>query len=421
MSQQLERREVPEHLSTPGTAVMEAFDGAPLDPAVWSMYAQIAKTISGTDFVPEGLRGSEAGILACMLYGHDQGIPPMVALREISMIDGKPAMSAELLTAKIRRAGHTLTREELRDGDGVVTGVTAHGQRTDGTTDSFTFTIDMARRAGLLSKRNWQNYPEAMLWARAASQLARMLFGDVFLGLSVYTAEEYGAETDEFGHPLEFRLEAGDDEPGTDARPEAPEPESEAAATPEAAAGVVEDAEPGDDEVDAAAREALHDSFPVPLTRALIEACDTRAELLALAERFNVPHAKRDPIATLTQKLMAVVKAQADAEAEAEPDALTLEPEPEPEPAPADDRDEAEVAEEARRDAFLARLTSALKWVRENYPDSPLDEDQVLSAASKHFDRPIAALDELNADELAEVWTAIPQQARDAIMGGEPS
>jgi len=149
------------------------------------------RLIQNTEFVPKNLRGNPHAILACILYGRELGLTPMVSLREIDMIDGTPTSGAGIVAAKVREKGHKLWREEQRDEDGTVTGITAHGERTDGTRDSFTFTLAMAQRAGLLNKQNWKTYPEAMLWARACTQLARFLFSDVFFG-AVYTAEEVG-------------------------------------------------------------------------------------------------------------------------------------------------------------------------------------------------------------------------------------
>jgi hypothetical protein len=178
----------------------------------WATLARITNTIAATEFVPKGLRGNKPAVMACILYGRDQGLSPMVSLSEISMVEGKPTMSAALMAAKIREAGHKLWREEILDGGDVV-GITALGQRTDGTEDKVTFTLGMAKRAGLAGKTNWQKYPEAMLWARACSALARTLFSDVFLG-SVYTPEEIGvAETDEEGKPLEGEVVESTPEP----------------------------------------------------------------------------------------------------------------------------------------------------------------------------------------------------------------
>lgn len=175
-----------------------------VNPDEWAMLAQIANTIATTEFVPRGLRGNKAAVMACLLFGREQGIGPMTALKEVSMVDGSPSMSAALMAAKIRSAGHSLTRREIRDEKGNLVATEAHGKRGDnGDEDVFRFSLDMAARAGLVNKNNWKQYPEAMMWARAVSQIARTLFSDVFIG-SIYTAEELGAaETDEHGQVIE--------------------------------------------------------------------------------------------------------------------------------------------------------------------------------------------------------------------------
>ncbi len=178
-----------------------------LAPARWEMFGRIANTVGDTEFVPKGLRGNKPAVMACLLYGDALGLHPNVALTEVHIVDGRPTMSATLMVGMIRAAGHKIHREEIRqevDGVDTFVGTIAHGVRgDDGETDSFRYDLTMAARAGLMSKDNWRKYPEAMCWARAVSQLARMLFPDVFLGQSTYTAEEIGlAETDEYGAPL---------------------------------------------------------------------------------------------------------------------------------------------------------------------------------------------------------------------------
>lgn len=142
------------------------------------------KFISNTEFVPKSMRGNMPAILACVATGRALGLPDMTALRSINIIDGKAAFAAELMVARVRDRGHSITGE--------VSGTEAvvHGKRIDnGDEMTSTFTIDMAQRAGLLGKSNWKNYPESMLWARAVSQLCRMLFADCFAG-QTYTPDE---------------------------------------------------------------------------------------------------------------------------------------------------------------------------------------------------------------------------------------
>lgn len=140
--------------------------------------------ISNTDFVPPGLRNNEPAILACIATGRSLGISDMTALRSIHIIDGKPTFSAELMVQLVRRRGHSI-QGEVGDGSATVTGVRAD----TGDEMTSTWTFAMAERAGLSGKGNWKKYPEAMLWARAVSQLCRMLFADCFAG-GTYTPDE---------------------------------------------------------------------------------------------------------------------------------------------------------------------------------------------------------------------------------------
>ena len=140
--------------------------------------------IASTDFIPKSLRGNLPAILACVATGRALGLPDMAALRSIHIIDGKATFSAELMVSLVRKHGHSI-QGAISDGKATVTG--KRGDNGDEMTSEWT--LEMAQRAGLVNKDNWKKYPEAMLWARAVSQLCRMLFADVFAG-STYTEDE---------------------------------------------------------------------------------------------------------------------------------------------------------------------------------------------------------------------------------------
>ncbi len=75
-----------------------------------------------------------------------------------------------------------------------------HGKRVD-TSDIWTeiFSIDDAKRAGIYREgTGWTKYPRNMLFARALSNLARMLFPDVIQGC--YVEGELGNELIEPNH-----------------------------------------------------------------------------------------------------------------------------------------------------------------------------------------------------------------------------
>ena len=166
--------------------------------------------ISQTEFVPKGMRGKLPQILACIAMGRELGLGDMVALNTIHVIDGRASLSAEAMVSLVRKRGHSIQGNFSGDS------CTVSGRRADnGDEMTATWTKEMAVEAGLASKSNWKSYPASMLWARAVSQLCRMLFADCFAG-GTYTPEEL-----EQGTPAEFdeieSPELGPAGPGSDA------------------------------------------------------------------------------------------------------------------------------------------------------------------------------------------------------------
>ena len=149
--------------------------------------ASLADQIARTDFAPAGLRGKPEAVMAAMLTGHEIGIGPMQALSEISVINGRPCMSAKLMRALVHRAGHDLWFEAKGN-----TKVTICARRADWPEDrvaKVTWTMDDAKAAGLSGGQNYRKYPRAMLAARATGEICRDNFADVLGGIG-YTPEE---------------------------------------------------------------------------------------------------------------------------------------------------------------------------------------------------------------------------------------
>lgn len=145
----------------------------------------LAQRIADTDFVPSSLRGKKEAVLACILTGHEIGVSPMQALAKIHVIDGRPAMAAELMRAVALKAGHEIWIEEQSS-----TRVVVGGKRKGSDRETkVCWTMDDAKRANLEGRSNWKRYPSAMLLARATAALCRAIFPDVLAGIS-YTTEE---------------------------------------------------------------------------------------------------------------------------------------------------------------------------------------------------------------------------------------
>lgn len=163
----------------------------------------LAEKISRSALIPQAYRGKPADAAICMMYGAEVGLPPMTALQRIVVINGRPTLDAQGMTALIRGAGHSLVGT-TSDTEATVTGV-----RLNGDTMTVTFTIADAKRANLVKNGPWTQYPSAMLWARAVSKLARELFSDVLMGMA-YVPEELDFSQPDSPTPLR-----GEGEPHT--------------------------------------------------------------------------------------------------------------------------------------------------------------------------------------------------------------
>lgn len=147
--------------------------------------AKLAADIANTEFVPGPLRNKPAAVAACILTGHEVGIGPMQALAKIHVVDGRPAMAAELMRALVLRDGHDIWVDELTTTRCKISGKRAGSEHTS----TVTWTMDDAKRANLAGKNNWRRYPRAMLQARATAELCRLIFADCLGGIS-YVPDE---------------------------------------------------------------------------------------------------------------------------------------------------------------------------------------------------------------------------------------
>jgi hypothetical protein len=152
--------------------------------------ASIAVSLAKTAFVPQSLRGQSpdvtaAQITAAILAGREVGLQPMAALRSIDIIQGTPAMRAVALRALTQAAGHEVWVDSVTDEKAVVKGKRLGSDHEQ----SSTWTMTRARNLNLANKDNWKKQPQAMLVARATSEVCRLIASDVLLGMP-YSIEE---------------------------------------------------------------------------------------------------------------------------------------------------------------------------------------------------------------------------------------
>jgi hypothetical protein len=160
----------------------------PIDPGEWAVLREQAQVLVGTGFLPAHIKTPEQAI-AIMLKARELGIPPMYGLSNVTVIQGKPTCSAELMLALVYRdhGDRSMLIEQTDAGSCTIT----YRRRAWAQPSQYSFSMADAKTAGLLSNQTWQKYPAAMLRARCISAVARMAFPDSIAGM--YTPEELGA------------------------------------------------------------------------------------------------------------------------------------------------------------------------------------------------------------------------------------
>lgn len=157
--------------------------------------------LAAGSMIPRQFQGNPANVLYAVEYADALDIPRINAITSIHVIDGKPSASADLIAGLVRKAGHKLRVKVERTPTGPV--ATAQIIRCDDPDYTFETRWDIARAtaAGLAGKGNWNKYPEAMLKARAITEVAREGASDALMGV-IYTPEELGETVDQDGAPV---------------------------------------------------------------------------------------------------------------------------------------------------------------------------------------------------------------------------
>jgi hypothetical protein len=147
--------------------------------------------------------GEEAGVMMIMLSARELGIPPCQALNGgLNIIQGKVEISARMMSAMIRKAGHQIKIKENTNNI-----CTLEGRRCDtGEILETSFSVADAQLAGIFKAGGgWTKWPKDMCFARALSRLARQLFSDV-IGIG-YVEGEIKASEAEIVLPNDVHIE----------------------------------------------------------------------------------------------------------------------------------------------------------------------------------------------------------------------
>lgn len=120
--------------------------------------------------------------------GAEYGVPPIVSMAKVNIIKGRVSISAEIMASSMKHAGYKLKVRFEGEQICTITVIDPDGIELG---DS-TFSMDDAKRAGLLGGEGWRKYPRNMLYARAVSNAARWFAPEVLTG--AITPEELGGD-----------------------------------------------------------------------------------------------------------------------------------------------------------------------------------------------------------------------------------
>lgn len=149
---------------------------------------RLASTLCNTQMVPQTFRGKPDDGAAAILYGAELGLKPQQALQQVFVVHGQPAIYARTMVGLLKAKGYTFETVTSTDDAVAVRGTSPRGE-----VEESTWTIDRAKKAGYTSNKKYQTDPQAMLYAKAASEVCRKLAPDVLLGIR-YSAEDLELE-----------------------------------------------------------------------------------------------------------------------------------------------------------------------------------------------------------------------------------
>jgi len=165
---------------------------------------RFAQCLAMSGMAPKGMEKVETLVVALEM-GAELGLPPMAAVQNIAVINGRPSLWGDAMLALCRGSGffdEAAFEEVIRDGEASCTvRRLPHGKPI-----TRTFGMDDAKRASLTSKSGpWGQYPKRMLQMRARSWALRDAFADALRGIA--SAEEQQGIIDVEAKPTLTSLE----------------------------------------------------------------------------------------------------------------------------------------------------------------------------------------------------------------------
>ena len=150
---------------------------------------RFAKCVIDSGLAPKGFQTPQA-VAVAMQFGAELGLPPMAALQNVAVIQGRPTLWGDAVPGVCQHLLESYRDEQIGEPNTDTQGVRVTVLRK-GRADPVVrvFTVADAKKAGLWGKAGpWSQFPSRMLLMRARTFAYRDAFPDALRGL--YTAEE---------------------------------------------------------------------------------------------------------------------------------------------------------------------------------------------------------------------------------------
>jgi len=156
-----------------------------------------AKAMAASGFFTDTKQASQA--IVKILAARELGLGPFAGMNGVNIIQGRPAFSANIMAACVKKSGRYNYRvTEMTDKNCTIEFMEYMAGKWN-TSGVSSFTIEDAKKAGT---KNLDKFPRNMLFARAMSNGVRWYCPDVMSGSVAYTPEELGADVDEDGNVI---------------------------------------------------------------------------------------------------------------------------------------------------------------------------------------------------------------------------
>lgn len=148
---------------------------------------ELASFLAASDLIPKSLLGRKENVALVLLMGHEIGCGGVAALRNIYVVNGRPAIYGDLATALVRKSGLCEELEYSFEGAGDKMKCIAVGKRKGmKNSHSEEFSYSDAVFGGLVERNpNYKKFPKDMVMWKALHRLYKFLWPDVLHGISI--------------------------------------------------------------------------------------------------------------------------------------------------------------------------------------------------------------------------------------------